>query len=180
MKTFMILLSYFCMASCDKNAMFGLDWGMSPSSIEAMGVALTETSVQDNLHIYECDLLPKNYSLAKKYLLAFDKDSSLIKIKMVTELISNDPFGKEGKERFDNLLSLFKSKFEINRIYCDAGNESYKPDEFYESLMGSGSWEAVLKDSNKNIRMELKGLEKGVGFMQVIIEVIPFNMATND
>jgi hypothetical protein len=170
------------MASCDKNAMFGLDWGMSPSSIEAMGVALTETSVQDNLHIYECDLLPKNYSLARKYLLAFDEGSSLVKIKMVTELISNDPFGKEGKERFDDLLSLFKNKFEVSRINCYKSRDR-SSDEFYECLMDKscGTWEALLNDPNKNITIELKGLERGLGFIQVIIEAVSrFGLVTNE
>lgn len=142
----LFVIQFVAMSSDD--AMFGLQWNMSPKQVEAMGVNLIKKEVHGNLHIYETDSLPKQVSVAESYVLLFDEDSQLVKIRMNSMTISSDIYGTEGKERFDELLTSLKKKYKVKDTYCYVGNKLYdESDEFYQCLMydGCGTWASFLE-----------------------------------
>ena len=155
--------------------MFGLNFGQTPKEIRAMGSVLSFKDNNKNLSSYTCNSLPKNSSSAEGYTLIFS-DDSLVKIIMIGNTISNDIYGSDGKEAFINTFELLKKKYTIHLIRTDSGLELYdEPDEFYQCLAydGCGLYAAVLKNDFKNITLQLKGLERGKGYLILTAEAVP-------
>jgi len=165
------------------DAMFGLTWGVSPRTLKASGLVLVKKAVDRNIYVYSCNILPKNLSIAESYLLLFDGDTSLVKITMVSVTFTEDLYGTEGKEKFDDLVSLLISKGNsVDKSYASVGNEVYEDeDEFYECLgyEGCGLWMALMSGENKRISINLNGLSRGKGYIRMTIEGPDFEKVIN-
>jgi len=166
------------------DAMFGLKWGDSPMALKRAGLEMEKKFASGNLHLYKCDSLPKNLSTTESYSLIFDDNVSLVKIVVISKTIEGDIYGTEGKDQFDKLVRMLKSKgYRVEKEYQKSGMELYKDeDEFYQCLKyeGCGVWYALLEDSTHNIGVELKGLNRGEGYIQMDVEAIPgFKAAIN-
>ena len=156
-------------------AMFGLNFGQTPKEIRALGSVLTFKYSKKNFSSYTCTSLPKNFSLAERYILIFS-DDSLVKITMIGNTISKDIYGSDGKEAFINTFELLKNKYSIHLFRTDSGLKLYdEPDEFYQCLAydGCGLYAAILKNDSKTVTLQLKGLERGKGYLIITAEAVP-------
>jgi hypothetical protein len=169
---FVLLISFHIYAG--NEAMFGLNFGQTTKEIRAMGVTLIFKDSLNNLFSYKCKTLPKNFSSAESYTLIFS-DDSLVKIIMLGNTIDNDLYGNDGKEAFKNTMELLKKKYTVGDVSDFSGLVLYKePYEFYECLRyeGCGFYAAALKGDNKTVCLELKGLERGKGYLVLVIESV--------
>lgn len=165
------------------DAMCGLKWCISPQDLKSMGIKLTKKITLNNLFTYVTDSLPKNVSDAEHYVLIFDGDSSLIKIVMYSKTITHDLWGAQGKKVFDKYSQMLEKTYKQTSSYCSIGNKVYKNnDEFYQCLQyeGCGEWISFFKGENKSIQIELRGLDRGKGYLAVSEEADPeFSNALN-
>jgi hypothetical protein len=157
-------------------AAFGLNWGETIESIKNKKVDLSLLAEEDGLKFYKCSTLPKDISDVLKYYLIFDDSSRLVKITAEFMEIKNDPYGREGKNRFANLDSLLCLKYAPGKSYQYSGYKLYQEsDEFYECLAyeGCGTWIKFYKAENKSAILQLKGIGRGNGFAVLTIESCP-------
>jgi hypothetical protein len=169
-----LAISQFVFGAGD--AMFGLSWGMSPSQIKKMGIKIEKKGAQNNIYSYHCDSLPKNVSISDGYALYFDEDTALVKIIMLSNNIENDPYGREGKEQFDKMVTLLRQKYKVKDSFCYTGRKLYEEsDEFYQCLKyeGCGSWTTFFESENKNICINIVGVNRGEGYIKISVEAEP-------
>jgi len=161
-----LIVSKFALSA--GNAMFGLRWGMSPKKISSIGIKLNKGGINNNIHVYHCDSLPNNFINYKRYTLYFEQDSLLVYIRMESIRISEDIYGKKGKEYFSNLMILLKQKYSLQDSVCYSGRKEYKePDQFYQCLAADscGKWIANFNGENEFIKLQLLGISAGTGYI---------------
>ena len=157
-------------------AMFGLNWGMSPAEVREFGIYLKPEKKTNNLYIYSTNSLPKNLKGTGSYTLVFSKQGKLIKIIMVGEKITGDLSGEIGKARFEELASQLSQKYKEFKSITEVGVKMYdEPDEFYQCLAykGCGLWVKMFQAENQNISLQLNGVRKGEGYLDITIEAVP-------
>jgi len=159
-----------------KEAMFGLNWGMTPKAISSLGITLIKVKEEKNFQDYSTESLPKNLSDIEKYYLVFS-DDKLVKIIASCKNITNDPTGSDGKERFDVLNKSLQDKYGTpTHKFQYNGRKLFKEyDEFYECLRyaGCGNWACGYEKPTKVIVLELKGLSRGTGYISLQVEAVP-------
>jgi len=159
------------------DALFGLRWLSSPSQVRAQGVKLKLAHSNEYLWSYTTDTLPKSHSLGESYVLAFYRDSVLVKLSMITVSFTNDPYGSEGKAKFDLVLTQLSNKMKVKNKFCYVGAKLYQEnDEFYQCLNypGCGSWVAFLFDDTKTVMLQLKTLRRAEGYIVLTAEANEF------
>ena len=170
------LLTVSPFALAGGQAMFGLEWGMSPDQVKNLGTKLALKMKVNNLSVYTAKLLPKNLKDADYYNLVFDNSDLLVKIIMVGEMITDDIYGEKGRARFEELARELKEKYEEVKSITETGIKAYdSPDEFYQCLAfkGCGLWVKMFKGDNKNIILQLNGVTKGEGYIDIRVEAYP-------
>jgi len=159
-----------------KEAMFGLNWGMTPKEITSLGITLIKVNEEKNFQYYITKSLPKNLSDIENYGLTFS-DGKLVKLAAICKEITNDPTGSSGKKRFDVLNKSLQDKYGTpTHKYQGSGGTLFKEyDEFYECLnyAGCGVWACVYNTPTKTISLELKGQSRGTGFIALVVEAVP-------
>jgi hypothetical protein len=157
-------------------AMFGLYWGMTVEQVESYGVSLSKQATNENLEGYLADSLPKKLGDAGQYWLYFS-DGKLVKVAYSGENIISDFTGREGKEKFEVLAKSLEEKYGVpTSKYQYFGRKLYDEyDEFYQCLgyYGCGGWMNFYKTTNKYIKLELKGVRRGEGYLELGAEAIP-------
>jgi hypothetical protein len=93
---FLAVVPIFAQNSSEE-AMFGLKWKASVSDVKGQGITLTKEKSDRNFEIYTTTSLPKNISDIEMYSLIFSEDK-LVKITAVGKTISDDAFGRTGKD----------------------------------------------------------------------------------
>ena len=172
----LLIVSFAAPAADGDEALFGLRWGMSPSDVKAVGVTLTKDKAERNLETYRTTSLPKNISDSEGYSLIF-ANGKLVKLWSVSRNIEGDPSGSSGKERFETIRSSLTQKYgtpTINRQ--TVGNKLYDEyDEFYQCLAykGCGVWVALYETKDKTVSIQLKGLRRGTGYIDITAEATP-------
>lgn len=172
----LLFVSPIALAADGDEALFGLRWGMSVSEIKVSGATLTKTKAERNLETYKATSLPKNISDAESYLLIFS-NGKLVKLRAVSKDIDGDPTGSRGKERFEAIRSSLTQKYGVPTVnYQSTGIKLYKDaDEFYQCLAfsGCGMWASAYETKDKMVSVELKGLRRGTGFIDITAEAVP-------
>jgi len=166
------------MAQADGDALFGLHWGMSPEEVRNSGATIEFNSQDRNLFVYKATSLPKNLNDVKFYKLIFDNNQSLVKMGLLLNMITDDPAGIDGKDRFIQLEKILDKKYKKDqqRSIQSSGNNSYKNiDEFYQCLAykGCGLWVSKFEGSNMQIAIWLHGTSRGTGYIELEAESIP-------
>lgn len=161
--------------NAEKEAPFGLKWGMSEEQLESEGITLTEATREEGVVSYTTSELPRNLSEIDFYQVFFSEKRGLQKITVLGETIKNDARGSKGKETFDYYVDIVSDRYgqptqEIDYI----GIKLYKdPDEFYQCLAydGCGLW-ATLWEERKGVNsmVQVKGISRGEGFVTIHIE----------
>ena len=169
-------LFHGALADDAKDALFGLKWGMTTSEIKGFGISLSKVKGDRNLDFYSTTSLPKQLSDAESYTLVFS-EGKLVKLIAIGKDIANDPNGTDGKERFDVLKKSLQDKYGTpSTNYQSVGNKLFKEhDEFYQCLAysGCGLWVALFTTPTKVVAVELNGLRRGTGYIQVSAEAVP-------
>ena len=157
-------------------ALFGLRWGMTPAQVQAFGVTLINTENDRGLDLYKTTSLPKNVSDAESYSLTFF-NGRLVKLWVVTKNITGDPTGAKGKERFGAFRSALAAKYgESAHNRQISGVALYTEwDEFYQCLAysGCGIWASIFETNDKIVGIEIKGLRRGTGYIEITAEAKP-------
>ncbi|MBR7782677.1 hypothetical protein [Undibacterium luofuense] len=173
---FLFVFSMSSNASEEKDAMFGLKWGMTKNDFEKLGIAIVLKKKQENLTIYKSSSVPKPLSGFSEYSYVFS-DEKLVKIVATGDTIFDDAFGEKGKERFSNLHDALTQKYgEQETGTKTVGLKLYKEsDEFYECLryQGCGMWTAIFKTNSKSIVLDLVGVARGKGYVNIMVEAVP-------
>lgn len=149
---------------------------MTVAEIKATGTSLSKTKGDRNLEFYKTSSVPKNISDFESYSLIF-ADGRLVKLWGVSKDISNDPAGSNGKERFETLRSALQQKYGTPTLNSQTvGNKLFKEyDEFYQCLKytGCGLWVSVFSTTDKDISVDLKGLSRATGYIELTAEAKP-------
>ena len=178
-RIFLILGAIFWMNSfalAGGEAMFGLEWGMSPYEIRNQGTRLVLKNRVKNLSIYSVKVLPKNLKDADYYRLVFGNTDQLVKIIMVGKKIRGDFYGEQGKNRFAEIAHELAQKYEEVKSITEVGIRVYDaPNEFYQCLAhsGCGIWVKTFKADNKVITIQLNGVKAGEGYIDIRVEAYP-------
>lgn len=163
-------------ASEEKDAMFGLKWGMTKSDFEKLGITIVLKKKQENLTIYKSSSVPKPLSGFSEYSYVFS-DEKLVKIMAIGDMISDDAYGEKGKEKFSNLYDALTQKYGAEENGAKTvGLKLFKePDEFYQCLkyQGCGMWTAIFKTNSKSIVLDLAGVARGTGYVNILVEAVP-------
>lgn len=159
-----------------KPAAFGYYFGLTPEQIQEAGIELEFGKDEDYLVSYRAKLAPLGWDGAKRYLLLFYKNA-LIKIVAIGESITEDSNGRKGKVAYKDLLDVLIEKYgKPNDSVHDTGLAVYKNrDEFYQCLIydGCGMWADLFNLSDRTVFLELKGLERGEGYISISYEASP-------
>ncbi len=157
-------------------APFGLAWGASERDIAALGVNITRAHSSGEVVSYGAARLPDGTSNAKAYSLFIDAKHGLQRVTMVTEPISNDLVGEEGKQQYALMkLSLSRKYGSPLGEYEYAGN-GYQvlPSEFYAclSLKDCGSWVSVFdgQGEGERVSLRLSGTAPTGGYISISYE----------
>jgi len=158
-------------------APFGFEWGQTKSDLSYKGVDLLDCSVSESIPIESCKAnnSPKKFSKADFFFLYFASDDGLHKVSMLGQDIKSDAYGTNGKEQYRSLkTSLTKKYGKPSDVFEWTGRELYKDaDEFYECLKYQGCGNQVsywLEGVEGTITLELKGVSRGAGFLQLTYE----------
>ena len=156
-------------------APFGLQWGMSMEEVTAMGVELTPHPSKKD--VYSAAALPKNLSDAEIYILRFKRGFGLVRVGALTSAITLDLDGAQGKERYNRLktaVSNIYGKPDMVRERTGAARVFDDSNQFYECLLfdGCGYWVSFWgkQKSGGNILLEIRGLERGSGRVDLFFE----------
>ena len=170
------LTSSAVLAADGDDALFGLKWGMSISEIRSTGSTLTKSRGDRNLETYKTSTVPRPLSDFESYMLIF-ADGKLVKLWGIGKDIPGDPTGSSGKERFETLRAALKEKYgQSTQNYQTIGNKLFKEyDEFYQCLAysGCGMWVSTFETQEKAVILELKGLKRGIGYLEITAESKP-------
>jgi hypothetical protein len=164
------------LAADGDEAMFGLRWGMTIAQVKALGTPLTKVRGDRNMEIYKTESVPRPLSDGESYTMIF-ADGKLAKVAAVTRNITGDPSGREGKDRFEAIKSSLQDKYGAPTMQKQtSGNKLYRDyDEFYQCLRytGCGTWFALYETADKVVMIELKGVSRGTGYLDISAEANP-------
>lgn len=181
MKFRLFIFSLICIiaaqsAFAEADAPFGLAWGMTKADVTRLGVILEPHSAHNGIEILKTSKLPKNLSIAEGYALSLDGKHNLQRIQMLSKNIDNDPTGRGGKNKYADLKKSLINKygqptFGTEKVGVKLWDEA---DEFYQCLAysGCGMWASgwELKESGLTILLQLKGLGRGNGYIDLTYE----------
>ena len=160
----------------DLTGPFGVDWGMSVSSLNAAGAdcTLNERNV-DGFDRYECSKLIKPFSNADFFLVYAHPTQGVQRISMLGETITDDPSGIRGLERYNNYKSALAKRYgKPADTYEYQGQDLYlAADEFYECLdhSGCGSYMSIFEKDGALAMLEINSTgKKGRGWLTILYE----------
>lgn len=160
-------------------APFGFKWGESKAQLIKHGIKLTDcTDLPGFTACYTKDSV-KPVSFASKYLLFINKKVGLQKVVLISNRISSDITGSEGKQLYATIKTTLSKKYGEPTSYEYVGAKLYDEyDEFYQCLKydGCGSWASFWKEKNGDgIVMQLRGISRGEGELSLIYESAGFS-----
>jgi len=155
---------------------FGLSWGSAEQDITAIGVNLTKHTQVEGITSYATSRLPEGTSNARAYAMMFDEELGLQRATLVSDTITNDLVGEEGKQRYE----LFKMSL-AQQYGAPVGEFEYSgkafpilPSEFYPclALRDCGVWNSVFagETPGERIVLSLHGIAPGDGYISIAYE----------
>ena len=181
MKTMLIVLAFISFVFAQE-APFGLTWGSTVTEVSKVAT-LTKLRADNNMTLYKTLSLPKNHSLKESYVLVFSK-GKLVKVGMVSVSYENDLYGTEGVEGFERVISqLITNGYVLDSKDIIMGLELYEESyEFYQCLKytGCGAVYAYLNKGGTSVLVQLKGLVRGVGYLDIMFESSDFHNARQE
>ena len=162
-------------------APFGLSWGMSEESLQAIGFKKVDEG--GGLTLMTSVTVPKAWSNGETYFVA-TYESRLVKATAQSRNFTDDIYGTEGKRVYKELKSLLSNKYGAPPREAEwVGLELYDDaDEFYQCLdySGCGAWFSLFEFQNGAIAVEIKGIRRGVGYVSIGYEGPSFSEALRE
>lgn len=143
-------------------APWGLTWGQSKAEVEALGVALTDCTVKDDVEVCDAASVPDGPPSAEFYRLRFRNGTALVWVSYASTTILGDEDGAKGKALYEELRSAIAER------YGDGTREETvegPPAGFYDCLMteGCGVWRSAW--SGTDIQLVMHGVKAGEGYI---------------
>lgn len=155
---------------------FGVDWGMSISSLKAAGAEceLNERNVE-SFDTYQCAKLIKPFSNADFYMVYVHPAQGVQRVSMLGETIIDDPYGITGLERYKGYKSALTKKYgEPTDSYEWKGQALYRDaDEFYECIdySGCGTQTSIFKKDGVSVMVKINSSgRRGQGWLSIMYE----------
>ena len=148
---------------------FGLSWDMSDDNLKEHGFTLVEESSSE-FNVFTSVSVPKAWSKGNTYLALTYKDQ-LVKVVALSVDITNDIYGSEGKEMYNQMKALLTKKYGAPSDHYEyTGRDLYDEiDEFYQCLeySGCGNYVSIFKFSGGTIAIEFEGKSRGAGYLTI-------------
>lgn len=155
-------------------APFGLQWGESKQALKKKGVVYEKCTTNLSLTICTTNKPLKSVSFGDIYQLIFDSKQGLQKVIMLSNDITDDITGSEGKALYSKVKSSLVKKYGESKDYEYNGLKLYDEyDEFYQCLAysGCGSWLSLWEPSGGGTALvSLEGLGRGKGYLKLTYE----------
>ena len=169
-----ILVNNAYAAETETLAPFGLNWGESKQKLKKSGVVFDKCTTELGLSICSTKKPIKPVSFGDIYQLVFDSKRGLQKAVMLSNDITDDITGREGKELYGKVKNSLVKKYGEAKDYEYSGLKLYDEyDEFYQCLAysGCGSWLSFWEPVNGGtVSVSLEGLGRGKGFLKISYE----------
>ena len=160
---------------------FGLAWGMSESGLQKLG--FNQVSDSGGLKVFSSVSAPKAWSKAENYV-AVTYQGRLVKAAAVSMDFTDDIYGSEGKETYNQVKDLLTKKYgSPSKHYERVGGKLYDDsDEFYQCLdySGCGAYLSIFDYAGGVISVQLKGKRRGQGFLTIGYESPSFAVAKKE
>lgn len=149
----------------------------------AFGFKVGETiSFTEDLTVKTVQTAPVPLDAGATYILSYYK-GRLLKVVAVSSQITGDPLGTEGKETFDSLKAALTERYgkPINGLQASGSTVYRRIDEFYECLAytGCGLWMVMFKTPEKSASIQLHGVSRGRGYINVTVEAAEWSDAVD-
>lgn len=157
-------------------APFGLTWGASEDELAVLGINATRADASAGVVSYGAAQLPDGSSNAKAYSLFFDVEHGLQRVTMVTEPISNDLVGEEGKQQYALMKLSLSRKYGPPLGEFEYAGNGYQvlPSDFYAclSLKDCGSWVSVFSghEEGERVMLRLNSTTQSGGYVSISYE----------
>ena len=159
-------------------APFGLNWGEMMTDFDNLDDCEDFKST-----LTVCDIIspPALISDGRSYWGVFDKQKGLVKAGFSTNYFTNDSYGTEGKNRFDEIKNALLKKYpnaendELIMMHAELYEDS---DEFYECLRYDGCGYHTLflmADDSSSLSVQINGISRGKGYISVAYESSMFS-----
>jgi hypothetical protein len=179
-----ILPQSVCAESKIFDAPFGLKWGASIEDTLAHCYGIKGRTKKDNMTFVSVKTTPKNIEGTDKITLVFGDKLGLIKIVWIGDNINNDVLGTKGRRKYEEFKSILTNKYaKPAKLLEYSGLILFKNgDEFYQCLKydGCGIYLSYWKLDEGEIFLQLKGLFRGIGFMEVMYEHKNFSLEADE
>ena len=158
---------------------FGLNWDMSDDNLKEHGFTLVKENSSE-FNVFTSVSVPKAWSKGNTYLALTYKDQ-LVKVVALSVDFTNDIYGSEGKEMYNQMKALLTKKYGAPSDHYEyTGRDLYdEADEFYQCLeySGCGHYVSIFKFSGGIIAIELEGKGRGTGYLTIGYESPGFLIA---
>ncbi|WP_218352746.1 hypothetical protein [Alteromonas lipotrueiana] len=169
-----LALSSMTAAANELDAPAGFNWGISLSELKKQSLVPEDCKHEDSTAVCKTTGAPKPLSFADFYYLVFIEGSGLQKVSVVGNTIDSDSTGSEGKATFEKIETALNGKYgDAPKSLKHVGLELYDEwDEFYQCLAydGCGYWLSFWDIGEGALFMELKGLKRGSGYLNIVYE----------
>ena len=179
-----ILVNAAYAAETETLAPFGLHWGESKQKLNKSGVVFEKCITDRELSICTTKKPIKPVSFGDIYQLVIDSKRGLQKVAMLSNDITDDITGSEGKELYAKVKSSLIKKYGEAKDYEYSGWKIYDEyDEFYQCLAypGCGSWLSYWEPQNGGtVSVSLKGIGRGKGYLKITYESKKWAVVVNE
>lgn len=150
----------------------------------AFGFKIGETiTYTDNQTSVTTTDAPAPWEPGATYILNYYK-GRLLKITAISDHITDDIYGHTGKEKFNNLVSVFTERYgKPSSGVQQTGLKLYQEaDEFYQCLKykGCGMYSAVFETPTKGFAVQLHGTGRGSGYIELTFEATEWNAVVDE
>lgn len=150
----------------------------------AFGWKIGETiPYTDNQTVVTATTAPAPWEPGATYILHYYK-GRLLKITAISEHITDDIYGRVGKEKFNNLVSVFTERYgKPSSSVQHTGLKLYQEaDEFYQCLKykGCGMYSAIFETPTKGFVVQLHGTGRGSGYIELTFEATEWSAVVDE
>lgn len=160
---------------------FGLTWGMQENELIKLGFQKIKTDNDTGMFISAN--APKAWSKGDSYM-ALTHKGRLVKAGATSKNITNDAYGTEGKNLYNQVKNLLIDKYGHPSTNLEStGNKIYKDsDEFYQCLnySGCGAYVSIFSYAQGSIMIKLEGSRRGEGLLRIMYESPEFDKSVRE
>lgn len=159
----------------DGPAPFGLEWGMSPTEAEALGVKLMPSDKKDGAKNYEAKNVPKVLADMEHVFLDFGYSGKLWRVVAISKAFENDPYGSGVLARYDEILGLLQEKYGQGKSVRRKGDSIYaEPKHFLSGIQAGRSWHYTdFESAHVAVQLGLRARSSDTGYWVLIYQNRP-------